>query len=172
MQNSRNSRNTVSALALAGLCFLAVGCTDSSSSSTASSSDEIASSSSSSDESPSPPSPTIESPPVETPVEESSSDKDESSSSSDFATSADKAAMADLETNAWVKDLYVSPGNMNIGVIRGEKEWDAPMINTYACAVLKKHGSKLRNVRFVDIEAVTNQGQSPRQAEIYSSSCR
>ena len=94
-----------------------------------------------------------------------------SSSSSESSDTADRAAMQDLRTNSWVKDLYVSPGHMNIGVIRGEKDWSAPMISSYACGVLRKHGSKLRWVRFVDIEAVAYQGQSPNQAEIYKTTC-
>jgi hypothetical protein len=94
-----------------------------------------------------------------------------SSSGSNFADAADQAAMQDLRSNSWVKDLYVSPGHMNIGVIRGEKDWSAPMITSYACGVLRKHGSKLNWVRFVDIEAVANQGQSPNQAEIYKGTC-
>jgi hypothetical protein len=135
----------ISFSALAVFCFLAAGSTDSGSGSgSASSSISSGSSGSSSSE----------------------------SSSSDYATSADRAAMEDLRSNnAWVKDLYVSPGHMNIGVIRGEKDWSSPMIGTYACAVLRNHGSTLSWVRFVDIEAVANQGQSPNQAEIYKFSC-
>jgi hypothetical protein len=95
----------------------------------------------------------------------------DSSSGSDFSDAADRAAMADLQSNSWVKDLYVSPGHMNIGVIRGEKDWTSSTISSYACGVLKKHGSKLIWVRFVDIEAVTNQGKSPNQAEIYKATC-
>jgi hypothetical protein len=94
------------------------------------------------------------------------------SSSSNFSDDADQAAMQDLRTYSWVKDLYVSPGHMNIGVIRGEKDWSAPMISSYACGVLRKHDSKLKWVRFVDIQAVAYQGQSPSQAEIYKFDCR
>jgi hypothetical protein len=101
----------------------------------------------------------------------SSSSSGGSSSSSNYADAADQAAMQDLRSNSWVKDLYVSPGHMNIGVLRGEKDWTAPMISSYACGVLKKHGSKLNWVRFVDIQAVVDQGKSPNQAEIYKASC-
>lgn len=84
---------------------------------------------------------------------------------------ADSAAMQDLQANSWVKDVYVSPGHMNIGVIPGEKDWNAPMIGQYACGVLRKHGSALKWVRFVDIVAVANEGKSPNQAEISKVAC-
>jgi len=94
-----------------------------------------------------------------------------SSSSGDFSDAADAAAKSELQTNAWVRDVYISPGHMNIGVIRGEKDWTAPIITSYACGVLRKHGSTLNWVRFVDIEAVATQGKSPNQAEIYKGTC-
>lgn len=108
--------------------------------------------------------------PDETDTDGSSSESS-SSPGGDFANAADQAAIADLQSNSWVKDLYVSPGHMNIGVIRDEKDWSAPIISSYACGVLRQHGSKLNWVRFVDIEAVAYQGQSAQGAEIYKSSC-
>lgn len=144
MRNIVWLKSAVSVVGLTVFCLLATGSTDSGSSS-------------SSDDSPS--------------VSSGDSSSNGDSSDGGFADAADNAAMADLRTNSWVKDLYVSPGHMNIGVIRAEKDWSAPMISSYACGVLRKHGSKLNWVRFVDIEAVANQGQSPNQAEIHISSC-
>ena len=84
---------------------------------------------------------------------------------------ADEAAKRELAKIGWVRDFYVSPGHMNIGVLRREKNWKAPMIGKWACAVLAKHGSTLPWVRFVDIEVVV-QGKSIRQAEISKFTCR
>ena len=38
------------------------------------------------------------------------------------------AAKKELEEFEWVKDLYASPGHMNIGVIHNEKDWSSSMI--------------------------------------------
>ena len=89
----------------------------------------------------------------------------------DYSSAADNSAKNELRQKSWVKDLYVSPGYMNIGVIKNEKDWSAPMIGKWACAVLAKHGSKLNWVRFVDIEAVVYKGKSPRDAEITKVTC-
>jgi len=45
------------------------------------------------------------------------------------------------------------------------------MIGKWVCGVLAKHGSKLAWVRFVDIKAVANRGQTVRQAEISEYTC-
>lgn len=90
----------------------------------------------------------------------------------DFETPADDAAQRELAKTTWVRDLYVSPGHINIGVLRQEKDWNAPMIGKWVCGVLAKHGSQLRWVRFVDIEAVAGQGKSPDQAQISKFACR
>ena len=144
MKNTVWFKSGISVAGLAVFCVLATGSTDSGSSSSSGGSSSTSGSSSSGG----------------------------SSSSTNFADAADQAAMKDLQTNTWVKDVYVSPGHMNIGVIKGEKDWSASMISSYACGVLSKHGSKLNWVRFVDIEAVANQGKSPNQAEIYKATCR
>ncbi len=83
----------------------------------------------------------------------------------------DEGAKMELKKLDWVKDVYVSPGYMNVGVIRGEKKWDSPMIGNAVCGILKRFGSNLTSVRFVDIEEVADQQKSPRQAEIYSMQC-
>ncbi len=90
----------------------------------------------------------------------------------DFASSADDAAKRELAKTTWIRDLYVSPGHLNVGVFRREKDWTAPMIGKWICSVLAKHGSQLRWVRFVDIEAVASQGKSPDQAQISKFACR
>jgi hypothetical protein len=91
---------------------------------------------------------------------------------SDYATAADNAAKQELQTAEWVRDLYVSPGVMNVGVLRGEKDWRSPMIGHWVCAVLVKHGSDLVRVRFVDIEQVAYAHKSVREAEISTTDCR
>lgn len=58
-------------------------------------------------------------------------------------TLADEAAKRELQKTKWVRDLYVSPGHMNIGVLHGEKDWNSPMIGKWVCAVLVKNGSSL-----------------------------
>lgn len=84
---------------------------------------------------------------------------------------ANVAAKEDLKQSfSWVKDLYVSPGHMNIGVVPGEKEWGAPMITLAVCSTLKSHRSTVRRVRFVDVYK-TSAGKSPRQAEIVVVTC-
>lgn len=88
-----------------------------------------------------------------------------------WVTTADEAAREDLATNEWVKDTYVSPGHMNVGVILGEKDWSAPMISTFVCAALRKNGSKLLAVRFVDIVAMVNNQSTVRDAEIHKRLC-
>jgi len=85
--------------------------------------------------------------------------------------SRDEAARSELMRTAWVRDAHVSPGHMNVGVLRGEKDWRAAMIGKWVCGVLAKHGSQLTWVRFVDIEAVVNEGRSPNQAEISKHRC-
>jgi hypothetical protein len=84
---------------------------------------------------------------------------------------ANVAAKEDLKQSfSWVKDLYVSPRHMNIGVVPGEKEWGAPMIARAVCSTLKSHRSTVRRVRFVDVYE-TSAGKSPRQAEIVVVQC-
>jgi hypothetical protein len=90
----------------------------------------------------------------------------------DYATPADESAMRELREKNWVRDLYVSPGHMNVGVYREEKDWNSPMIGKWVCTVLAQHGSKLTWVRFVDIRAVVYQGKSPRGAEISKLACK
>ena len=83
---------------------------------------------------------------------------------------ANVAAKEELKNFYWVKDLYASPGHMNIGVIPDEKQWGAPMINIAVCSALKRNGSNLRFVRFVDVYKLSA-GKSPRQAEIITVTC-
>jgi len=90
----------------------------------------------------------------------------------DYSTPQDTSAKTELSKAKWVKDLYVSPGYMNIGVIPGEKDWASPMIGKWACAILSKNGSKLTWVRFVNIVAIANQGKTVRQAEIHVVQCQ
>jgi hypothetical protein len=85
---------------------------------------------------------------------------------------SDQSAKVELSQTAWVRDAYVSPGHMNVGVLRTEKDWSSPMIGTWVCAALAKHGSSLTWVRFVDIEAIAYQGSPPRQAEISKFRCK
>lgn len=47
------------------------------------------------------------------------------------APDTDEEARKELLATAWVKDAYVSPGHMNVGVLRAEKEWSAPMIGSW-----------------------------------------
>jgi len=89
----------------------------------------------------------------------------------DYSTPPDTNAKNELRKASWVKDLYVSPGHMNIGVIPGEKNWTSPMIGNWACAILSKNGSKLNRVRFFNIVALTNQGKTVRDAEIHMVQC-
>ncbi len=84
----------------------------------------------------------------------------------------DESAKSELKKFPWVKDLYVSPGYMNVGVIRSEKNWKSPMIGRMVCGILKRTRSGLSSVRFVDIEEVAYQQKSPRQAEIHSLDCK
>ena len=63
-------------------------------------------------------------------------------------------------------------GHMNVGVLRAERDWTAPMIGSWVCGILRKHRSELKWVRFVDIQEVVYQGKSPRQAEISKHRCR
>ncbi|CAN5393799.1 hypothetical protein BH20ACI2_BH20ACI2_16210 [soil metagenome] len=83
----------------------------------------------------------------------------------------DEQAKSELKKLGWVKDVYVSPGYMNVGVIRSEKQWDAPMIGTAVCGVLRRCGSGLMRARFVDIEQVTYQQKWLRDAEIFAFDC-
>ncbi|TAN71594.1 MAG: hypothetical protein EPN17_00890 [Methylobacter sp.] len=89
-----------------------------------------------------------------------------------LAIASDGSAIKQLKGNAWVKDLYVSPGHMNVGVISKEKNWDSPMIARYVCGVLKKNSSDLNFVRFVDIEQVLYKNKTPNDAEIAKFTCR
>jgi len=84
---------------------------------------------------------------------------------------ANDNAISELKKETWVKDVYVSPGHMNIGVIHGEKDWSSPMISRWACAILVKYDTNLPWVRFVDIEKIAA-GKSIRQAEIYEARCQ
>lgn len=90
---------------------------------------------------------------------------------SDYATSADKDAMREISKTPWVKDVYVSPGHFNVGVLRSEKDWSSPMIGKWICAKLSQAGSVLPFVRFVDIKEVVDKGMSPNQAEISKFEC-
>lgn len=80
-------------------------------------------------------------------------------------------AKAQIRNLEWVKDVYVSPGYMNVGVIRGEKEWGSNMIGSAICGILQQSGSNLATVRFVDIQAVKYEGKSPNAAEIFVRQC-
>lgn len=73
---------------------------------------------------------------------------------------------AELMRVPWVKDVYLSPGHMNIGVIRNEKQWTSPMIARFVKAILEKHGVSVQWIRFVDIEQVAYQRETVRDAEI------
>ncbi|MBA3036325.1 MAG: hypothetical protein FP814_07510 [Desulfobacterium sp.] len=59
-----------------------------------------------------------------------------SSWAGDYATPADKTAKRELTKVTWIRDLYVSPGHMNVGVLRSEKDWNSPMIGKWVCSVL------------------------------------
>lgn len=91
---------------------------------------------------------------------------------SSFSYADDNSAMSELKRNSWVKDLMVSPGVMNIGVISTEKNWGSPMIAKFSCAVLRNNHSDLNYVRFVDIEQVVYKKKSPSSAEIAKYDCR
>lgn len=84
---------------------------------------------------------------------------------------ANLAAAQEFREMEWVRDVYVSPGHMNLGVLPEEKDWKAPMIATWVCGILTKHGSDLPWVRFVDIRAVASQGKTVRGAEIHKVTC-
>lgn len=88
------------------------------------------------------------------------------------SATGDEAAKRELESIAWVEDVHISPGHMNVGVLRREKDWTAPMIGQSVCGILKKHGSELQYVRFVDIEEVAYKNKSPNDAEIHKVACK
>jgi hypothetical protein len=90
---------------------------------------------------------------------------------SQVAFSSDDSAAQQLKGTDWVKDVFVSPGHMNVGVIAGEKDWTSPMIARFVCGVLKSSGSNINLVRFVNIEQVVYQNQTPRDAEISKFRC-
>lgn len=90
----------------------------------------------------------------------------------DFSSAADRAAMQELKQKSFVKDLYVSPDHMNIGVLRREKDWASSMFARWACGALDRAGSRLRYARFVDIEEVAFKKKSPAAAEISKFQCR
>jgi len=82
------------------------------------------------------------------------------------------SAEQELMAAEWVHDVYVSPGHMNVGVLWGERDWHSPMIGRWVCAILERHGQDdLVWVRFVDIEAVVNRGETVRGAEISIYDC-
>jgi hypothetical protein len=83
----------------------------------------------------------------------------------------DEGAKREIKKLDWVKDVYISPGHMNIGVIRTEKRWDSPMIGNSICGILRRFGSNITRVRFVDIEQVAYEQKPPNQAEIYLFNC-
>ncbi|MBI3771449.1 MAG: hypothetical protein HY272_01900 [Gammaproteobacteria bacterium] len=91
--------------------------------------------------------------------------------SGDNSTPADRKAMDEFRQSVFVKDLYVSPDHMNIGVLRREKQWGSSMFARWACGILARNGSQLAAVRFVDIEEVVHQNKSPTQAEISEFYC-
>ena len=80
------------------------------------------------------------------------------------------AAKKELEEFEWVKDLYASPGHMNIGVIHNEKDWSSSMIHKAACSALSRNNSDLKWVRFVDVYKISS-GESPRGAQIIKVTC-
>ena len=80
--------------------------------------------------------------------------------------STKQSATKELMGTPWVKDVYFSPGYANIGVIRGEKNWDSPMIGRFIASILAKHNIRVQRIRFVDIQQVVYQKKSPRDAEI------
>lgn len=98
----------------------------------------------------------------------SSSGSDQSASSS----GSNEAAIRELKTLSWVKDTYVSPGYMNVGVIKSEKDWDSPMIGMAVCGILKRNSSSLSRVRFVDIEKVVREQVPAQSAEISVHYCK
>lgn len=106
--------------------------------------------------------------PQSRPASESTSERPKSEG---FSTPSDEKAMKEIAQSAWVKDLYVSPGFLNVGVFREEKDWSSPMIGTWVCGFLRRNGSNLRKVRFVDIRQVVGEGKSPREAEIAVQAC-
>ena len=55
---------------------------------------------------------------------------------------------------SWVKDVFIGAGHVNLGVIRGAKKWDSPMIKKAVCSVLSRKGSNIQFVRFVDIRQI------------------
>jgi len=84
----------------------------------------------------------------------------------------DGPAITELKKLAWVKDVHVSPGHMNVGVIKDEKNWEAPMIGMAVCGILKRTGSGLTRVRFVDIEKVVREQVPAQSAEITVHYCQ
>jgi len=87
------------------------------------------------------------------------------------STGNDEAAKRELKKLDWVKDVYVSPGHMNVGVIHEEKQWSSPMIGNAVCGVLRRTGSRLTRVRFVDIEEVAYRQKTAQAAEISVFDC-
>lgn len=89
-----------------------------------------------------------------------------------FATASDARAQREFSKSNFVRDTYVSPGYMNLGVSRGEKVWTSGTFARWACGVLSRNGSKLARVRFYDVEKVVHQRVSVRSAEIVSFYCQ
>ena len=87
------------------------------------------------------------------------------------SSGGDELAKGEIKKLAWVKDVYVSPGHMNVGVIRTEKRWDSPKIGNSICGILRRFGSKITRVRFVDIEEVAYEQKTAQAAEIYVFNC-
>lgn len=83
----------------------------------------------------------------------------------------DELTKLEIKKLEFVKDVYISPGHINIGVIRSEKRWDSPMIGTGICGILRRTGSTITRVRFVDIEEVVYQQKPAQAAEIYLFNC-
>lgn len=74
----------------------------------------------------------------------------------------------EMAKTPWVRDVSFSPGHINIGVLRGDKNWTSPMIASYLRTSAKRCGipSEYYAIRIVDINMVVNQGKSINSSEI------
>jgi hypothetical protein len=86
------------------------------------------------------------------------------------AQASNESAKSEFTSQAWVRDTYISPGHMNLGVYPEEKVWSSNTFRIYVCGVLNRNKSDLRFVRFVDMRAIMS-GKSPRQAEVHKVQC-
>lgn len=78
---------------------------------------------------------------------------------------------SELEKITWIHGVYLSPGTFNLGVTRGDKDWNSSMIQASVCGVLNRTASSIKRIRFVDANEVIYQNKSAVSAEITVFTC-